>query len=307
MDRLALCALTSGSPIVRNRLKQRSPVTQIIDISSLLHKHEAEGDWISQLVMSEANPNPPSGPVVVESSLLPPKAIPRRKRSREFPAIIFVGPCGIRAGWPLIIFLAINIALIAGAILMARASRHTASALENEVVPFLIVLVSSWVMARIEHRRIADYGLPWRRAFQSQFWQGIAMGFSAITVLLGSMRLAGVFRFGTIGLHGFDIWRDGVMWSMVFFCGTVRGILLSGLCTFHTDHGNEILAVSHSPFRLLRLASSRQSQRELGGRYRGGRHGPAFLPDAAPNWRPLDAHRVPRGVGLGRNVFPWRA
>jgi hypothetical protein len=39
--------LTSESPIVRNLLKQPRPVTQITDISSLLDKHEAEGDWIS--------------------------------------------------------------------------------------------------------------------------------------------------------------------------------------------------------------------------------------------------------------------
>jgi len=39
----------SGSTIIRNRLKQRRLVTQITDISSLFHKHEAEGDWISQL------------------------------------------------------------------------------------------------------------------------------------------------------------------------------------------------------------------------------------------------------------------
>jgi hypothetical protein len=146
---------------------------------------------------------------------------------------LLIGPCGIRAGWRLAIFLAIVITLIAGATFIARASRHTASALENEVVPFLIVLFSSMVMSRIEHRSIADYGLPLRRAFRTQFWQGIMIGFLAITALLVSMRLAGVFSFGTIRLHGFQVWQDGTMWGMVFlFVGLFEEFFFRGYPLF---------------------------------------------------------------------------
>jgi len=78
----------------------------------------------------------------------------------------FVGTGGIRAGWRLTIFLAIFIGLIATLSLIARTLSHTKpsqvtvleprSMLHNEAVAFLVVLFASWVMSRIEHRRIAD-------------------------------------------------------------------------------------------------------------------------------------------------------
>ena len=155
-----------------------------------------------------------------------------------FASRLFIGSSGIRAGWRLLIFLGIVISLIAGATLVAHRSRHTASALENEIVPFLIILFSSWVMSRIEHRRLADYGLPVREAFRSQFWQGILMGFVSITTLLVSMRLAGVFSFGTIVLHGFEIWQKGALWALVFlFVGLFEEFFFRGYALFTLSTG----------------------------------------------------------------------
>lgn len=191
------------------------------------------------MAMSEASPDFPSQSPAVESSpSFPPKAQPQPGRLERFVIQLFIGSGGIRAGWRLAIFLAIIIALIAGAIFIARTSRHIASPLENEVVPFLIVLFASWVMSRIEHRRIADYGLPLRRAFRSQFWQGIVIGFVAITVLLASMRLAGVFSFGTIGLHGFELWKDAMVWGAVFlFVGFFEEFFFRGYPLFTLTTG----------------------------------------------------------------------
>jgi len=155
-----------------------------------------------------------------------------------FASRLFIGPHGIRAGWRLTIFLGIVISLIAGATLMARRSRHTASALENEIVSFLIILFSSWVMSRIEHRRIADYGLPVRRALRSRFWQGVLMGFGSITALLVSMRLAGVFSFGTIALHGSEVWQKGALWASVFlFVGLFEEFFFRGYALFTLSTG----------------------------------------------------------------------
>ena len=146
---------------------------------------------------------------------------------------LFVGPFGIRAGWRLLIFLAIVIALIAGATFMAHATKRTASPLENEVVPFLIALFSGWVMSQIEHRRIADYGLPLRGSCGSRLGQGIVFGFLAMTMLLLSMRFAGVFSFGAIGLHGLEAWKDGAMWAVVFvFVGLFEEYFFRGYPLF---------------------------------------------------------------------------
>ena len=128
---------------------------------------------------------------------------------------VFYGPSELRAGWRLLIFLAIVIALINVSNLMVRRVLHgadnTTFFLVREVMDFLIFLLASGIMGRIEGRTIADYGLPWRRMFRVQYWQGVLLGFASITGLLVAMRAAGVFYFGSIALHGPYIWK----WAIV--------------------------------------------------------------------------------------------
>jgi uncharacterized protein len=199
--------------------------------------------------LSETSPDSPSQLSTPESlPPLPPKSRRQQSPLERFIAKAFAGPGGIRAGWRLAIFLVIVIGLIIGLSWMARTFSHEkpsqASLLEprtllnNEVVAFLVVLFASWVMSRIEHRRIADYGLPLRRAFRSQFWQGIVIGFAAITALLGSMRLAGVFRFGTIGLRGFELFEYATLWGLAFlFVGFFEEFFFRGYPLFTLTTG----------------------------------------------------------------------
>ena len=139
---------------------------------------------------------------------------------------IFYGSSELRAGWRLLIFLGIVSALIKGNNLlvgrMLPGVDTTTLFLENEVVDFLIFLFGSWIMGRIERRTIADYGLPWRRTFRMQFWQGGAIGFAAITSLLVAMRLVGAFYFGTIALHGVDVWKWAAVYALVFILVALR-------------------------------------------------------------------------------------
>ena len=160
----------------------------------------------------------------------------------------FVGSGGIRAGWRVAIFLLIFAGLIALLSFIARAVSHNKPSqpsvlepramLHNEVVAFFVVLFAAWVISRIEHRRIADYGLPLRRAFRSQFWQGTVIGFAAISALLGSLRIAGVFRFGTIGLRGFELYGYAVLWGLVvLFVGFFEEFFFRGYPLFTLTMG----------------------------------------------------------------------
>jgi membrane protease YdiL (CAAX protease family) len=92
----------------------------------------------------------------------------------------------------------------------------------REVTDFLIFLLASWIMGNIEGRTIADYGLPRRRMFRVQFWQGALLGFAAITGLLVAMRVVGVFYFGSIALHGADIWRWAIVYVFAFILVALR-------------------------------------------------------------------------------------
>jgi uncharacterized protein len=132
----------------------------------------------------------------------------------------------LRAGWRLSIFLAIVIALINTSNLILRRPLSgvddATSFLVRELMDFLIFLLASWIMGRLERRTIADYGLPWRKMFRRQFWQGVLLGFVSVTSLLVAMRLAGVFYFGTIALHGGDIWKWAGIYALVFILVALR-------------------------------------------------------------------------------------
>ena len=193
---------------------------------------------------SPSDPPPErSGPLSPTSNTEPPQ-----EPLEQIVAKAFIGPNGIRAGWRLVIFVIIVVALGVGLAVVTTAVTHKRPAppsgelppgvaLLSEVAQFLIVLFAAWVMSKMERRRIADYGLPLRQAFRGQFWQGVVIGFASITVLVFAMRFAGAFRFGVLALHGAAIWKYAAAWGVVFlFVGffeefAVRGYPLFTLTT----------------------------------------------------------------------------
>jgi len=158
---------------------------------------------------------------------------------------IFVGPNGLRAGWRLLIFLALLLPLGYGAISIAdlllnrlHADFYTAlGSLIGMGCPAAALFLISWIMAKIEGRSLAAYGLPWRRAFCRQYWQGAAISFTSLTALLVALRLCGVFSFGSLALHGADIWTHAAAWTVPLFLSalledfTYRGYFLFTLTT----------------------------------------------------------------------------
>ncbi len=108
-------------------------------------------------------------------------------------------------------------------------------ALGAEVSLVAAVLAAAAVMARIEGRSFAEYGLPARGAFGSHFWLGALWGFAALSLLLLLMRLGGGFDFGTLALRGPEIVGYGAYWAAVFLAAgffeefLFRGYALSTL------------------------------------------------------------------------------
>jgi len=144
--------------------------------------------------------------------------------SNIFKSSIFKGPNGLRAGWRLLIFFAIFAPLgyVAGLIVdhvIDPATDHETPMSGTILMgTFLIaLLLATWIMAKIEGRTFANYGLPWRRAFCKQFWQGVAISFGSLFLLLAVLRLAGVFSFGSLALHGMDILKYAVAWTVPLF------------------------------------------------------------------------------------------
>ena len=133
---------------------------------------------------------------------------------------IFLGPKGLRAGWRLLVFLALTL-LIGFALVVAIGPLvrrfHPPGVLTGEGTGFLAALGASLIMGRlIEHRSLADYGLPGGGAFGLRFWEGILWGFLALTSLLILIHLDHGFDFGTKALAGAEIARYAALWGAAF-------------------------------------------------------------------------------------------
>jgi uncharacterized protein len=153
---------------------------------------------------------------------------------------ILKGPNGLRAAWRLLIFVAILVPLdyamslgIGPLVRRTHVGNFTPLFVLLSLGLFLPpLLLATWIMGRIERRTFADYGLPWRRAFGRQFWQGAAISFASLTLLLVTMRLVGVLSFGGITLHGSNAWKYAAAWIVPMFLGVLledflyRGYLL---------------------------------------------------------------------------------
>ena len=171
---------------------------------------------------------------------------PERSGPESLERRILMGADGVRAGWRLLIFAAIVFVLFAIYGTVLTFARHgkppsfrfdSTGVMIGEGSLFGIFLLATWIMARIEKRTLGDYGLPVHRAFGKAFWQGAIIGFVAMTVLLSSLRLAGVFSFGSFALHGAAIWKYAALWGLAFLLVgffeefSVRGYALFTLTT----------------------------------------------------------------------------
>lgn len=137
---------------------------------------------------------------------------------------IFVGPDGIRAGWRLLVFLALALFLmvVLGSIVPVFRSGHVrgtlapAAAAFAEGSAFLALLLSAFVMSRVEKRSLAQYALPGRGILCSQFWYGALWGFCSVTILLALMRVAHGFSFGSLALEGRELVYFAGLWALAF-------------------------------------------------------------------------------------------
>lgn len=142
---------------------------------------------------------------------------------------ILKGPNGLRAGWRLLIYAALLFALGYGAFKLAvRMLRGQTPdfgspvfGLVYSLILFSIVLSASWIMARMEGRTLAIYGLPSRRVFCGQFWQAAAIGFASLTLLLGVLRLTGSYSPGSLQIHGAQIWTNALLWAVTLILAAV--------------------------------------------------------------------------------------
>ena len=154
---------------------------------------------------------------------------------------IFIGKDGLRAGWSLLIFIAMFAAMAfcanrIGHWLHAPDLNNAKPGFEmppllgiiGESVPFLIVVFVTWIMAKIERRPVSVYGLGDSRKL-SHFFGGMAWGIVCLSLLILTLLKTGLLVFDRRLLFGGDILRYGAMW--------LAGFLLVGLVEEYLTRG----------------------------------------------------------------------
>jgi hypothetical protein len=86
----------------------------------------------------------------------------------------------------------------------------------QEAFSFLVAFAAALIMAQIERRPIGVYGLPLKGAFGKLFWQGSVIGLVEVSALMGLIAAFGGYSFGSLALHGADLLRFGLLWTVFF-------------------------------------------------------------------------------------------
>jgi hypothetical protein len=187
--------------------------------------------------MSTIEPTAPEPP---SSGLQPPAPV----RDARW---VFFGPHGLRAGWSMLIFIAVLVGLAFGVgaivshILTHRPHRGAAMppalGMINEAVQLLILLAATFVMSRIEHKSVLTYGYQ-GRARAVRFFSGLIWGFIALSALVFSLWKLGYLDFNGIALGGEPALRFAAEWGVMFLLvGLFEESIMRGYMQFTFTRG----------------------------------------------------------------------
>ena len=167
---------------------------------------------------------PEPQPAVEEAPLAQPTEYepgpPHRDRDFDW---VFIGPHGLRVGWSLLLFAGLYYLFreVVGTLFYAAGLVHDTPAdsagavLIAELVPFLSLVAAALVMILIEDRRILSYNLAGPRRVRS-FFAGLAVGFAALSLLVGSLAFGGWMRVAPAVLTASAAIRLGALWLAAF-------------------------------------------------------------------------------------------
>jgi len=159
-----------------------------------------------------------------------------------------IGPHGLRAGWSALIFFILLgfIGAVAGFVFVLlhlidfskQYSPTAPSAFFNELIAFLSLVGAASLMALIESRRsLLAFNLTGPRRIP-HFLSGLAVGFLALSALVGVLNWGGWLHFGPVALSGAEIFKYGALWAAAFLLvGCVEEVTFRGYLQFTLTRG----------------------------------------------------------------------
>ena len=179
---------------------------------------------------------------------------------------IFIGKDGLRAGWSLLIFIALRAAIAANFVTHKihsndpNAAKNMSeislkAAFINESIPLVIVLLVTWIMSKIERRPNSVYGLGDNRTV-AHFFAGLAWGVVCLSLLVLSLWKTGLLVIDGRLLFGSDILRYGAAWLL--------GFLLVGLFEEYLNRGYLQYTLTRGFAGFYRWASNTRNSEAFG-------------------------------------------
>lgn len=133
---------------------------------------------------------------------------------------IFIGRDGLRAGWSVLIFLILFYVFFLGSTMVVHkvyglsqrpVEMTPAFVYRDEAIPFLCVMLASWIMAKIERRPVSAYGYSPQPGLRN-FCAGLGWGVALLSLLVVILRATGLLVFDARILSGSSILRYGAIW-----------------------------------------------------------------------------------------------
>src|ERR1700739_3401678 len=143
---------------------------------------------------------------------------------------IFIGADGLRAGWSLLIFIVLLVAVLKGVGAVIKLLHLLPAGDGNgpelsprfgifaEGLPFLATLGVTWIMSKIERRPNSVYGLDGKNAVP-RFFAGLAWGVTCLSLLVLTLWKTGLLVIDRRLIFGIDVLRYGAIWLLGFFLG----------------------------------------------------------------------------------------
>ena len=161
---------------------------------------------------------------------------------------VMIGPKGLRAGWRLLIFLLMLVAM--GAVARAIIIRILIPAgfSPDKFTPLrvaipdaffvVIVTMAAWVMSKIEGRKIGQYGLPLKEGLIKRLGLGLWIGFLASSATVLIIYLLHGLRIASPTIHGTTILMSAGAWGGAFLLSAVaEEFLFRGYAQFTLTTG----------------------------------------------------------------------